>query len=105
MISVNVYTDNNEKINGVFISGHSGYEEVGKDIVCSAVSTAVLLTASLIEKICPKYIFEIDEKKVTMSLKLLQSNEISDITINNLVEFLKSVKKDYTKHIKIKYIK
>jgi len=42
---------------------------------------------------------------VTMSLKLLQSNEISDITINNLVEFLESVKKDYTKYIKIKYIK
>ncbi len=105
MTTVHVYTDKNEKINGVFISGHSGYEDNGKDIVCSAVSTAVLLTASLIEKICPNYVFETDDNRVTMSLKLLESNEVSDIAITNLVEFLESVKKDYTKYIKIKYIK
>lgn len=105
MITVNVYTDKSEKINGVFISGHSGYDDNGKDIVCSAVSTAVLLTASLIEKICPKYVFETDEKKVTMSLKLLESNEVSNIAIDNLIKFLESVKEDYTKYIKIKYIK
>lgn len=105
MITVNVYRDENGKINDVFVSGHSGYDENGKDIVCSAVSTAVLLTASLIEKICPKYSFVTDEKKVTMTLKLLESNDVSNIVIENLVDFLESLKENYTKYIKIKYIK
>lgn len=32
--------------NGVFITGHAGFDEPGKDIVCSAVS-AILQTAQI----------------------------------------------------------
>lgn len=36
------------KIKGFDISGHSGYEESGKDIVCAAVSSAAYMTANTI---------------------------------------------------------
>ncbi len=35
---------------GFYVSGHSGYASLGKDIVCSAVSSAVILTANLMEQ-------------------------------------------------------
>ncbi|MDD3170975.1 MAG: ribosomal-processing cysteine protease Prp [Bacilli bacterium] len=105
MITVNVYKDENEKINGVFISGHSNYDVNGKDIVCSAVSTAVQLTASIIEKVCPKYIFEASEKDVTMKLQIIESTEFCDIVIETLVGVLQSISESYAKYIKIKFIK
>lgn len=42
MIAVNV------RLDGVTVSGHAGYSEYGKDIICSAVST---LTQNLIYSI------------------------------------------------------
>ena len=47
MIEVKVYSDN-KKIKGIEVSGHSGYEDLGKDIVCSSVSTAMILTINLL---------------------------------------------------------
>ena len=35
---------------GVYVQGHSGYAAQGEDIVCSAVSSAVILTANLLEQ-------------------------------------------------------
>ncbi len=35
---------------GVYVQGHSGYAEQGEDIVCSAVSSAVILIANLLEQ-------------------------------------------------------
>ena len=35
---------------GVYVQGHSGYAAFGEDIVCSAVSSAVILIANLLEQ-------------------------------------------------------
>ena len=37
-----------DKILAVDILGHAGYAEEGEDIVCAAISSAVMLTLSLI---------------------------------------------------------
>ena len=34
----------------VCIKGHSGYDTIGKDIVCSAVSSSFILTINLLDK-------------------------------------------------------
>lgn len=39
------------EINGFKVSGHAGYDESGKDIVCAAVSSSVMMTANLINEI------------------------------------------------------
>ena len=43
-----VFYRNNGKFVGFKISGHTGYAERGKDIVCAAVSSAVQLTVNLL---------------------------------------------------------
>ena len=40
MIKVEIFNQNG-RINGFAVSGHSGYAEAGSDIVCAAISSAV----------------------------------------------------------------
>ena len=35
---------------GDYVQGHSGYADFGSDIVCSAISSAVILTANVLEQ-------------------------------------------------------
>lgn len=104
MITVNVYTDK-DVVNEIFVSGHASYDVKGKDIVCSAVSTAVMLSANLVERVCPKYLFESDEDKVQIRLKIIESNEMSNIVMENLVRCLEDISETYGKYIKIKFMK
>ena len=41
----------NGNITGFKVSGHAGYDDIGKDIVCASVSSAVMMTANLITEI------------------------------------------------------
>jgi uncharacterized protein YsxB (DUF464 family) len=96
---------NQDRIKEVTISGHSGYEEIGKDIVCSAVSTAMFVSLGLVEKVCPRYSFKSDEKKALMSLKIIETNEITDMVLDNLVDLLYSISCDYGDYLAIDYLR
>ncbi|MCK9536243.1 MAG: ribosomal-processing cysteine protease Prp [Bacilli bacterium] len=104
MISVKV-NYRQDKINQIVISGHSGYDESGKDIVCSAVSTAMFVSLGLIEKVCPRYNFKSDEKKAVMTLKIIESNEITDMVLENLIDSLYSISCDYGDYLAINYVR
>ena len=41
-----------DRITGFSISGHSGYAEAGKDIVCAAISAIVTLAEATINDVC-----------------------------------------------------
>ena len=51
MISVIVNREGN-RICAIYASGHAGYDEPGRDIICSAVSTLLFTAASALEDIC-----------------------------------------------------
>lgn len=51
MIEIIFYTLSSGDLVGFRIKGHSGYAENGSDIVCSAVSSAALMTANTITEI------------------------------------------------------
>lgn len=102
MIKVSIKSDKDNNINYVFVSGHSNYANAGSDIVCAAVSTAMYMSINLVEKVCPKYTFLENEKDATMELKINETNEMTNIVLNNLLETLASLEKDYKKYIKIK---
>ncbi|MFY9421629.1 MAG: ribosomal-processing cysteine protease Prp [Acholeplasmataceae bacterium] len=100
MIKVNVVsTDVIEKIT---VSGHSGYAEAGADIVCSAVSTAMYLSLGLIEKVCPKYDFKSDEKNALMELTIIETNEFTEMVLENLVASLEGISSDYADYLQVK---
>ena len=41
-----------DRITGFSISGHSGYAEAGKDIVCAAISAVVTMAEATINEVC-----------------------------------------------------
>ncbi len=89
--------------NKVEIKGHSNYDTLGKDIVCSAVSSIVTTTIN--------GIISIDEKAIsynyhddTMEISILKQDEITVKLINNMIDLLKSLAKDYPKNINVKEI-
>ena len=86
------------------VKGHSGYAESGSDIVCAAISTACLMTANLIDKIGSiRYnILDLvcEEGYFRLQVKLADSVTIG--IVDNFVETLDSLQKQYPKYIKIK---
>ena len=83
------------------IKGHSNYDVVGKDIVCSAVSSIVTTTINGIisidsEAISYKY------HNDTMLITIKKDDEITSKLLNNMIDLLKSLAKDYPKNINVK---
>ena len=87
----------------VEITGHSEYDTIGKDIVCSAVSSIVTTTINGIISIDSDAIYyEYNRDKMLIEMK--KSDEITMKLINNMIDLLKSLMKDYPKNIKVKEI-
>ena len=90
-----------KKENIIEITGHSNYDTLGKDIVCSAVSSIVTTTINGIISIDEKaisYNYQNDKMTITNNKK----DEITNKLINNMLDLLKSLAKDYPKNICVK---
>ena len=83
------------------ITGHSNYDIVGKDIVCSAVSSIVTTTINGIISIDEKAI-SYSYKNDKMTISNLKKDEITNKLLNNMLDLLKSLSKDYPKNIQVK---
>lgn len=101
MINV-VVEKNNDDIKSIVVSGHSGYDELGKDIVCSAVSTAMYVTVGLLEKFNCAISYTTDDSIPMMNLTILNINQSTNLILTNLVETLKGIEMDFSPYLKIK---
>jgi len=90
-----------KKENIIEIVGHSNYDNLGKDIVCSAVSSIVTTTINGIISIDEKAI-SYNYKNDKMTISNLKKDEITDKLLNNMIDLLKSLAKDYPKNINVK---
>lgn len=98
MIKVVIKTvDNN--IDSIKISGHAEYDVKGKDIVCAAVSSITITTVNAILKLDSNAI-DYDQGS-SLVIKIKKHNETIDILIENMLDLLKELEKDYNKNIKI----
>ncbi len=84
----------------ITVSGHSGYEERGKDIVCASVSSIVITTINGIIEIDNDAIdySDLDNKIV---IRIIKEDEIVNKLIKNMILLLESLEKDYKDYIKI----
>ncbi len=85
--------------NTIKISGHALYDDFGKDIVCAAVSSSVLTTINAILSIDNKSI-KVDQGK-ELVITIIKKDKIIDILLNNMINMLKELEKDYKDNIKI----
>ena len=86
----------------VCIKGHSGYDTIGKDIVCSAVSSSFILTVNLLDKLNSNMIYEANETIPMMKVEIKNYTDIEETILDNLIECLKDVSRQYPKYLKIK---
>ena len=97
MIKIKV-KDNNNKVEEISITGHAMYDDFGKDIVCSSVSSIVITTVNAIERI-NKDSIEYTEKP--FNIKIKKDNEITNVLLINMIDLLKELQEQYPKNIKI----
>ena len=88
------------KNNIIKITGHAGYNDFGKDIVCASVSSIVLTTVNIIMNIDNNSISYVDDGN-TIIIEKLVSNNIIDIILNTMIELLKDLEKQYKNNIKV----
>ncbi len=98
MIKVKINRDN-DKIVSVYITGHSNYDEYGKDIVCAAVSSIVITTVNAIIKIDKECIDFIQSDD--LNIKVMKHTEVTDTLIQNMIDLLNELESQYKENVKI----
>ena len=90
--------DNN--IKQINIKGHADYDDYGKDIVCSSVSSITITTVNAILMFDKNYI-SYNEKKDNFEIVINENNNITNKLIDNMINLLTELSQDYPKNIKI----
>ena len=96
MIKISIKKNNNY-IEAVSITGHAMYDDFGKDIVCSSVSSIVITTINAIERINKDSISYTEEP---FSVKVLKNDEITRVLIENMISLLEELGSQYHENIK-----
>lgn len=100
MIKVAI-TKENAKFKKISLLGHAMYDDYGKDIVCSAVSSIVITTVNgilALDKGSLSYL--VSKKGMTIDIKNM--DETTQILIGNMVSLLKELESKYPENIEIK---
>ena len=90
----------NKTDNIITICGHANSAEYGKDIVCASASSIIYTTLNALKRINQDSVDVIDNKDMT--IKVLGSDEITLSLVDNMMELLKELEKDYPKNINVK---
>ena len=90
-------TINNDLIE---VKGHANYDEYGKDIVCSAVSSTIITTINGILSIDNNSLKVIEKDGIT--IKILKHSDVIDKLINNMINLLTELQTEYKDNIDIR---
>ena len=100
MIHAVFYKSNSDYI-GYKISGHSGYSEIGTDIVCAAVSAVAIHTADML---CGElgFVKNLEQgEEGYLSIELNQTDELSNMLIKSLKKTLSEIQKEYSGYLSV----
>ena len=84
----------------ISIKGHANYDNYGKDIVCSAVSSVVMCSVEAIAAFDMNAI-DVQETKDRLDIIINKSDDITSKLINNMLNCLKQIEIKYPKNIQI----
>ena len=96
MIKISI-KENDKYIEEISINGHAMYDDFGKDIVCSSVSSIVITTVNAIERIDKD---SISYTEVPFSLRVIKESELTNILLENMISLLKELGSQYPENIK-----
>ncbi len=99
MVKIKVdYKD--DYVKEIKITGHAGYDEHGKDIVCASVSSIVITSANLILKINKEKV-SIKQEEGLIQIKVLKNDETINMILLNMIDMLEELSNDYKENVKI----
>ena len=90
-----------EKRLGFAIKGHANFDQHGYDIVCAAVSILSYTAVNTLDYYEIDFDFFDDENKMKVSLK--NSNEKSEIILNNFEIGIKTLLTNYNEYVNLNY--
>ena len=94
-----------ERITGFSISGHSGYAEAGKDIVCAAISAVVTMAEATINDVCgakAKVRVKDEQARITLTLPTsCDEEETVQAVLAGIMVTLLSLQEDYPDFIEV----
>ena len=104
MIRCEFFTED-ERITGFTVSGHSGYEESGKDIVCAYVTAVVTMAEATINDVCgAKAKVRVKDEQARITLTLPASCDEEDTVqavLAGMMVTLLSLQEDYPDFIEV----
>ncbi len=105
MLKAEFFILNDGKIKGFDISGHSGYAESGKDIVCAAVSSAAYMVANTITEVLNAQADVAVEESAGYMRLLVHDKYLSDCgyILQGFKNHLLMLEEMYSKNIKVFY--
>lgn len=93
------YQKQKDQIKKIIISGHANYDDLGKDIVCAAVSSIAFTTINILLKLEKNIQYKKEQNKI--KIKIIQNDKELDLIIKNLIETLQELRQQYPKNLKI----
>ena len=93
------------RITGFSVSGHSGYEEAGKDIVCAAISAVVGMAEATINDVCggkAKVRVKEADARITLTLPAAcDEEEAIQATLAGMMLYLLNLRDEYPDFIEV----
>lgn len=99
MVQVKIFKTK-DKISKITFLGHSMYDTVGKDIVCSAISSIMITTINGIELLSKGNVKE-KVLKDKVEINIINNNHIVDTLLLNMIMLLRDLEEQYPKNLKI----
>ena len=94
-------TSDPDSINNIEISGHSGYKEMGSDIVCASVSSICITTVNAIINVDNKAI-KYQDSDGYLNISIIKHSDTVDKLILNMINLLEELEKQYKNYIEIR---
>ena len=94
-----------DRITGFSVSGHSGYAEAGKDIVCAAISAIVTMAEATINDVCgakAKVRVKEEDARITLTLPAsCDEEEYVQAVLAGMMLTLLSIQEDHPDYIEV----
>ena len=98
---------NENGINGICVSGHSGYARSGSDIVCAAASILITTCANALESVAHvRPVLKVEERSAIINVSLPESlspaqMHDAQIIINTILRGFQDIAAQYPRYLQI----
>ena len=99
MIKIHIKREN-EKVNYIKISGHSGYADIGSDIVCASISSICVTTVNAIVRYNEEALLYTDNEGL-LEMGITRHDEIIDMLVENMIYLFEDLSRQYPENVKI----